>query len=114
MTFAKNVERYSKWVLGSIVAVLAIAMIIPGTIGNADDDKSGQQVATIFGSVKVTEREMRDAAQKSGAWYRLKVVRDVDSGADYNSQQMAPYLFSFRDQPGLLARHDLYKPSEDD
>ena len=92
MSFAKNVNKYYKWVLGSIVAVLAIALVVPATVGQNDRD-TDKPHATIFGSVTVTEREWFEALAKSGAWYRMKVVRKIDEATDYESQQMAQYLF---------------------
>ena len=114
MSFQKIVHQYSRWVLGSIVAVMALSLVV--SFGNMNfGGKSSDVVhATIFGSVDVTEGEWNEARAKSGAWFRLKAVRDIDQGTDYNSSAMAPYLFSFRDGPGLLAFHEPFKPSPED
>ena len=113
MSFAKNVNKYYKWVLGSIVGIMALSLVVSGNMrmGGKDDNEI---TATIFADVKVTHREWMEAWAKAGAWFRLKVVRDIDQNTDYTSVQMREYLFKFRNGPGLLAFHENFKPSEDD
>jgi hypothetical protein len=113
MSFAKNVNKYYKWVLGAIVAVLAIALVVPGTVGQDDGDRDKPH-ATIFGSVTVTQKEWVEAWNKAGAWYRLKVVRKIDEGTDYESQQIGRFLFDYQGRPGMLAWHEPFKPTPED
>jgi hypothetical protein len=114
MSFAKNVQKYQKWVLGSIVAVMAVSLVV--SFGNFDpgSGEGDKPFATIFDKVTVTEKEWRDARAKAGAWFRLKAVDKVDSGGDYNSMQFQSMLFRYQDRPGLLAWHPDFKPTEDD
>ena len=114
MSFQKLVHKYSKWVLGSIVGIMALSLVVSFGNMNFGGNKSDVVHATIFGSVDVTEREWDEARAKSGAWFRLKAVRDIDQGTDYNSTALQPYLFKFRDGPGLLAFHEPFKPSQED
>jgi hypothetical protein len=113
MSFAKNVNKYYKWVLGSIVGIMALSLVVSGNMNMGGEDPDRVH-ARIFGGVDVTEREWREAFAKSGAWFRLKAVRDIDHGTDYRMTQLQPYLFSFRDGPGLLAFHEPFKPSQED
>jgi len=113
MSFAKNVNRYYKWVLGSIVAVMAISLVVSGSVNPSGRDPE-KPFATIYRTVTVTAREWDQAWAKAGAWYRLKAVRKIDEGTDYNSVQFQPLLFKFREGPGLLAFHELFKLSQED
>jgi hypothetical protein len=113
MSFAKKVHRYQKWVLGSIVAIMALTLVVSGNI-YSDDEESEKVHATIHGTVRITEREWREAQAKSFAWYRLKAVREIDSGTDYNYVQFQPNIFKFRDGPGFLAWHQQFQPTQED
>jgi hypothetical protein len=112
MSFAKNVNKYYKWVLGSIVAVMALSLVVSGQI-NLDGTDPDKHVATIFGSVKVTDREWQAARAKSGAWHRLKIVQKFDDSSDPQEQQYARYLFEMRGQPGILATIPQFQPNGD-
>ncbi len=114
MSFAKNVTKYQKWVLGSIVGVIALSLVVSFGNLNLDGGKDEKPFATIFLTVTVTEREWDEARAKAYAWYRLKVVREIDDGEDFNSQRIQPYLFSYQEGPGLLLRLDDFKPSNED
>ncbi|HEU4339452.1 MAG TPA: hypothetical protein VFS19_05245 [Planctomycetota bacterium] len=113
MSFAKNVNKYYKWVLVSIVAIMAVSLVVSGNL-SLDGKDPDEHYATIFTDVKVTLREWEEAKAKAGAWFRLKAVRDIDEGTDYSAIQMRDYLFRFRDGPGLLVFHEPFKPSDAD
>ena len=115
MSFAKNVQRYQKWVLGSIVGVMALSLVV--SFGNFSLD-SGEQTkpfATIFEKITVTEKEWRAARYgKAGAWFRLKAVDRIDSSTDYSDTRLQRILFEYEGNRGILDWHPDFKPDEKD
>lgn len=114
MSFAKNVQKYQKWVLGSVVAVMALSLVV--SFGNFDVDRTegGKPFATIFENFTVTDQEWRAARAKAGAWYRLKWVDKIENSSDYNYSRFKEMLFDYQGRPGILNWHPDFKPSEED
>ena len=113
MSFAKNVNRYFKYVLIGMVVLIAVSLVISGNVGQGQQEAE-KTVARIFGSVSISNLEWNRATMKAGAWFRLKAVREIDDGADYNSMQIREHLFKFREGYGMLAWHEPFQPSQED
>jgi hypothetical protein len=109
MSFAKNVHRYYKYILGSIVAVMALSLVISGNVTPASA-RAGQQVATIFGTLPVTEGEWREALSRAGAYFRWAKVEEFG----LRDPQRLEFLFRpQRGGPGLLASHPMFSPDQE-
>src|SRR5262245_45921436 len=114
MSFAKNVNKYYKWVLGSIVAIMGLSLVVSGNVRLGGGTRPDKVRATIFESVPVTEREWLDAYAKAGAWFRLKIVQEFDEGDDPQAQQYQRALFNMQGGPGFLVRNPRFKPTAED
>ncbi|HEY3226030.1 MAG TPA: hypothetical protein VGK61_03420 [Planctomycetota bacterium] len=115
MSFAKNVHRYYKYVLGVIVAIMALSLVISGNVtpGGRNPERT---IATIYGTFPVTQKDWIDASARAAAYYRWKCVDEIDHSSEYNDVAFRDYLFKapYGEGPGLLATHEMFRPSGED
>ncbi|MBI4563274.1 MAG: hypothetical protein HY716_01095 [Planctomycetes bacterium] len=93
MSFQKNVKKYQKIVLGSIVAVMAVSLVIWGNpVSDAGD--GGRTVAMYFDAIPVTERDWIETTAKARPFYRWKFLQE---------------FFQSREPWALYQRHRLFE-----
>jgi len=115
MSFAKNVHKYYKYVLGVIVAIMALSLVISGNV-TPNARNAERTVATIYGTFAVTQKEWSEALARAEAYYRWKAVDEIDHSTDYNDVAFREYLFKapYGEGNGLLATHEMFRPSTQD
>lgn len=105
MSFSKSVHRYQKWVLGGIVALMALSLVVWNT-APAEGRASGKIVAKFYGELgQVTQQEWNDAMHKAVGFYRWKAMNQLLESNDPQSFYIKSRIF--RDPrtggPGFLA-----------
>ncbi len=111
MHFSSAVHKYQKWILGSIVAVMAITLVISFTPAGGVSGDQDEVVATYFGDFKVTRREFQEARALSFGYLRWKWMNEQLSSKEPMAFYIQQQLFQRQGRPGILTA---YTPTEDD
>ncbi len=81
-TFAKKVQKWQRWILGSIVGIMAVTLVISFAPAWGGGDDREDKLAGRFFSIDVKEQEFKQQQRRALPWVRHEWINHSDIGAE--------------------------------